>query len=414
MNMITKKHSKLQKLITISIIFILTCTITTSALNNKSIDSKNQISKYNYNLELIKSNSKAFILTTDYSSSSFSTIDLENPDIVDLDIASTNGDDEVRFYKGKVYVLNRYGFDLIEVFDSENDFEKIFEFSTGDGSNPQDIAFISEDKAYVSCYDKTDLLIVNPSSGEHLGSINLSEFSDDDGIPEMHKMVEFKFLGYSRVYLTIQRLDRNNWFEPTDKSYILEIDGDRDKVINAIQLTQVNPSTTLVIDGLHILIGEVGSWSDYDDGGIERIGIFSNEAEGFIVSEADVSGNIIDFEIYPKYTGLKGIILSYLDTRLGFMLLNRNLYTIVSDQSFNTSLISYNLKDKTATSLISTLGYQLSDLALNNDRGLLYISDRTTDADGIQIFDTKTNEKLTDIPINVGNYPPVHITFCEN
>ena len=30
------------------------------------------------------------------------------------------------------------------------------------------------------------------------------------------------------------------------------------------------------------------------------------------------------------------------------------------------------------------------------------------------IGDIDTNEQLTDDPISVGLYPPVHITFCEN
>jgi DNA-binding beta-propeller fold protein YncE len=406
----TINKSILKKVITLAIFVLLLSTVVASATNiNKSSSKKNQTCK-NLGNTLISSDTQAFILTTDYMDSSFSIINVDNPDIVETDIASIHADDEVRHYNGKVYVLNRWGYDLIEVFDAEDNFKKVSEFSTGTGTNPQDIAFISNNKAYVTCYDTTDLLIVNPTTGEHLGTINLSEYADDDGIPEMHKMVAFKFLGKNRVYVTIQRLDRDNWFAPTDKSYIVELDGDKDTVIRAIQLTQVNPSTAPILDGIHILVGETGSWFDGEDGGIERINIFTNEAEGFIISEADLGGNIVDFDIYNKYSGLKGLILSLLDHHLGIMLLKRNIYAIVSDMSFNTSLMSFNLKEQTSTELFSTEGYQLADLAIN-DKGGLYLADRTSTSPGIRIFDTKTGEQETSTPIDVGDYPPVHITF---
>jgi len=401
---ITMKNSLLiKKIITISILITLASTV---VVNGKTIYTGNENKRFLSD----NSQSNAFILTTDYFGSSFSVINMANPGSVEKDIADTNGDDEVRYYNGKVYVLNRFSHDLIEVFDATNNFNKILEFSTGTGSNPQDIAFISENKAYVSCYDKTDLLIVNPTTGEHLGSINLSSYADEDGFPEMHKMVEFKFFDFSRVYLNIQRLDRDNWYTPTDKSYILEIDGDRDEVIRAIQLTGLNPSTAPILDGIHIIVGESGSWFLYD-GGIERINIFTNEAEGFFITEEELGGNIVDFDIYKKYTGLMGYFYYMIEKYLGFTLIPRVAYAVVSDNMFNTSLVSFDLSGKTPPEEIyTTAGYQLSDLAIN-DNGKLYLSDRTPGSQGIRIFNAKSGAQETSEPIEVGAYPPVHITF---
>jgi len=405
------KKSIIKKSATFAVIALFLLTAITSATNiNKT--SKNNIEKQNFSQNLFKSDSKAFILTIEpyYSDSSFSVIDIDDTDIIETDISSTHGDDEIKYYNGKIYILNRCGYDYIEVFDTQNNYEKILEFSTGTGSNPQDIAFISEDKAYVSCYDTTDLLIVNPTTGEHLGTIDLSEYADDDGIPEMHKMVSFKFFRKSRVYLTIQRLDRENWFEPTDKSYIIEIDGDQDTIIRAIQLSQVNPSTAPILDGPRILVGETGSWYDDEDGGIESINIFTNKAEGFIISEADLGGNIVDFDIYKTYNRLRGLFLFFLDNVLGIKLFTRNIYSIVSDLSYNTKLVSYNLKDNSHMELYSTEGYQLADLKIN-DKGEVYIADRNEIEPGIIIFDVESGDQKTNNPIDVGSYPPVHITF---
>ena len=408
-NMKLKKYPIFRKAVTIMILTILLSTLIGSATTTNKLAAKKQ-DFTTVNQTFIGSDSKAFILTTDYVESSFSVIDLSNPESVDRDIGSTHGDDEVRYYKGKVYILNRFGYDLIEVFDAEDNFNKVFEFSTGSGTNPYDIAFISENKAYVTCYDSTDLLIVDPTSGEHIGTIDLSEYADDDGIPEMCKMVEFKFFGKSRVYVTIQRLNRSAWFAPTDKSYIVEIDGDKDTVIRAIQLTGLNPSTAPILDGIHILVGEAGSWFNSEDGGIERINIFTNEAEGFIISEADLGGNIVDFDIYPKYSRLSGLIFSLIEHIFGFSLLNRYGYAVLSDDSFNTKLVGFDLKDHTSSEIFSTVGYQLADMAIT-DKGKLYLADRTPDPQGIRIFNAKSGEQETGDPIDVGTYPPVHITF---
>ena len=139
----TINKSLLKKAITLAILILLLSTVIASATNiNKSSSKKNQKCKNNSNT-IINSDTRAFILTTNYANSSFSIIDVDNPNIVEKDIASTHGDDEVRYYNGKVYVLNRWGFDLIEVFDAEDNFEKVSEFSTGTGTIPLDIAFIS-------------------------------------------------------------------------------------------------------------------------------------------------------------------------------------------------------------------------------------------------------------------------------
>ena len=356
--------------------------------------------------------SNAFILTTDYLDSSISIIDLEDVNTVQTDIHSTHGDDQVRYYNGHVYVLNRWGYDLIEVFDVNNNFEKTMEFSTGAGSNPQDIVFISDEKAYVSCYDSTDLLIVNPQNGNHIGAIDLSEYADDDGYPEMHKMIEFKFFGKSRVYLTVQRLDRHNMYEPTDLSYVIEFDSDADTILNVIPLTGVNPTTEPILDGLHIIIGESGSWFDDTDGGIDRVHLFSNEAEGFLLTEADLEGNILDFDIYPTYTGLRGLFWSYLEQILGLPLKQRFINIITSDLSYNTHLHSYNIKQDTLTLLLSSEGYQFTDIA-TTDAGLCLLSDRTPTAPGIRLFDVTEEIQLTCSPLDVGAVSYTHLRAHE-
>ena len=387
-----------KKLITIIIMTLLLSVIVTSATPINTLKKQ----------PMLNFDSKAFILTTNYMNSSFSVMDMSSEDM-ENDIGETHGDDQVRYYDGKVYVVNRFGYDYIEVFDADNNFDKVFEFSTGVETNPHDIAFISKDKAYVTCYDRADLLIVNPTTGKHLGTIDLSEYADEDGIPEMDKMTVFNFFGITKVYVSIQRLNRTAWYAPTDTSYILEINGNTNKITKAITLTGVNPSTDLVLDGIFLLVGEVGSWFALD-GGIERINILTGETDGFIMTESELGGNILDFETYPKYAGIPGLILSVVEQYFGISLFDRYNHALISDLSFNTSLVAFDSNEKTVDTVYSTNGYQLADMTIS-DRGMILLADRTPGMSGIRIFNAILGTQETTDPIDVGTYPPVHITM---
>ena len=94
-----------------------------------------------------------FVVTTDYSVGSYSTVDLADW-FTDNSIGSIHSDAVAQYYRNKIYVINRLYGDNIEVFDVSDLTTPILQFSTGSGSNPQHIAFVSEEKAYVSLYDR--------------------------------------------------------------------------------------------------------------------------------------------------------------------------------------------------------------------------------------------------------------------
>ncbi|RKZ05528.1 hypothetical protein DRQ05_06285, partial [bacterium] len=116
----------------------------------------------------------AFITTTDYSTGSSSVIWLDASHTEESNVASVYSDAVSRYYNGLVYVVNRYGGDNIQILDPANNFATVRQFSVGSGSDPHDIAFVNETKAYVSRYNTNDLWIVDPSTGAHTGTIDLS------------------------------------------------------------------------------------------------------------------------------------------------------------------------------------------------------------------------------------------------
>lgn len=361
---------------------------------------------------LLDRSSTALVLTSDYVTSSLSTIDVKEQASIDTDLISSHGDDEIKYYNGFVYILNRFGYDSIDVFDANDNYAFVRSIDTGSGTNPYDIAFLSSEKAYVTLYDSTDLLIVNPSTGDHLGTIDFSQFADADGIPEMHKMVAFNILGMKRVYVTVQRVNRSQFFAPTDESYIIELDADNDEIIRSITLSGVNPTTAPIKRGKYIYVGETGSWSDPTDGGIERIHLFTNEAEGFVVTEEELGGNLADFDLFPRRTGFVDTLIAFAEHYLGFTLPLSHGYALVSDMNYNTKLVSFDETSDEIDTLITTVGWQLQDLAISS-QGAVLIADRTFDQEGIRIVDARTQEELTSVPINTGALPPLHITFKE-
>ena len=334
--------------------------------------------------------SYVFATTTDFSTGAASWVELGPPRVPHLFVESLCSDPVCRWAFGRVYVVNRFGCDNIQVLDPGNSFVTLLQFSVGNGSNPQDIAVLSPTKAYVSRLGSTSILIVNPVLGTTLGSISLAAFSDADGLPEAHKMLVYG----DRVFVTLQRLDN---FVPTDSALVVAIDTATDALLDAdpvtpgvqgILLAGTNPNTDLVYDAAadRILVGTTGAFGALD-GGIDVIDPLNLVSLGFETSEAQLGGDLNDIALAP----------------------NGRAYAMISDASFNTLLVRYDRADGSlADTLFAPGGFTLADMEIN-DRGELWICDRNFAAPGLRVFDTTTDAALAG-PIDVG-LPPFDITF---
>jgi hypothetical protein len=109
----------------------------------------------------------AFVATSDYSTGSYSTVNLNNLN-VSKDLPSTTGiiesDNGAVYFNNRVYVLNKFGFDNITVLEVSDLTTAVKQFSTGNGTNPQDIAFVSDTQAYVSLLGSNEVLVVDPTA----------------------------------------------------------------------------------------------------------------------------------------------------------------------------------------------------------------------------------------------------------
>ncbi len=342
---------------------------------------------------------KVFVTTTDFSTGGYATVDLDTatawvaPDTSETaDIVSS--DNAVASYGGRVYVINRSAGN-ITVLDGADLTTAVTQFSTGDGSNPHAMAFASGDKAYVSLYGEDYLLIANPADGTELGRVDLSAFADDDGIPEASPMV---IVG-GKLFVAVQRLDRDAWFAPTGASYLVVIDTATGEVVDAdpstpdvadpIMLTGTNPQF-MHYDATtgKIVVSETGNWGS-QDGGLETVDPATYAAEGFFVTETVLGGDVGDFTLAGT----------------------DRVYAVVTDASWQNDVVvaDRDADTWTRTGALGLSGAYIPSLG-NSGLGHLLVPDRSTDAPGVRVYDLATGGEVTTGPIDVG-LPPNAFAF---
>ncbi|MBS12695.1 MAG: hypothetical protein CME19_13960 [Gemmatimonadetes bacterium] len=337
---------------------------------------------------------RAVIVTTDFSTGSLSSLDTQTLSPSN-DLLLIHSDAAVRTHGDFVYVLNKLNGDNIIVLQKDNLATPVTQYSTGNGSNPHDIVFASSEKAYVSLYERDYVLIVNPATGDSLGSIDVSAYADEDGIPEISQMA---ILG-DRVFVTAQRLNRDAFFSPTESSLILVIDTQTDTLIDAdadtegvqgIVLAGTNP-TSVLQRGTKLIISTVASFGA-QDGGIEIVDLISLQMEGQKVSEESLAGDVGAMAMLDDTTG----------------------YIVVSDANFVSSVKRFDLSTGVVSdTLPDHSGGFTPSLALKGSS--LWVLDRGTFSDpsvaGVVIYDTSTNTR-TSGPIGTG-LPPSDIEFVD-
>jgi hypothetical protein len=337
----------------------------------------------------VAAETRAFVTTTDYSSGGLRRIDLNTRAVLPGE-APASTDTRLRWYGGQVVIVNRFGKDNIQVVDPAT-LATVRQISTGNGSNPADIAFASPTKAYVALYERADLLIVDPQTGATLGNVALAGFADADGIPEMDHM---EMVG-PLLFVALQRLDRAHGFTPTDSSLVVVVDTRADTVLDVdpaqpgrqgFRLTGKNPVTPFLQDPEtgRLLIGCAGSYGALD-GGIEWIDPVGMRSLGYAITETALGGNLSGIAWYTA----------------------AHSYAVVYDASFNGLLVSWSA---TTGSRLATIfsATGLNDLGID-DRNELYACDGTFTSPGVRVWAAGSDVPLAG-PLDT-DLPPSQITF---
>lgn len=305
---------------------------------------------------------------------------------------SIHSDAVARYHDGLVYVINRLGRDGIQILDPQSAYLTFSEYSTGNVSNPHDIAIAANGKGYISLYGKTNLLVVHPTSGAVIGSISLAAYADPDGIPEVSGL----HAEGNRIFAAVQRLNRNDPYAtwpPTEgyPSLLLEIDAATDTVVAEHVMPFSNPISKLrrvdLFGQPHLVIA-CPSWLGFNfriDGAVIA---FNMTTKSFttLYTESVAGGDILDVVVKNDTVGYASILF----------------------QDFSTAIQRFNPTTGARTAdLIFTpnWGGFVAGMLLT-DEGKLYLGDNSYTEPGISIYDTNAGDiRLTPLPVSVGLRP---------
>ncbi|MBU1627792.1 hypothetical protein KKB18_10525, partial [bacterium] len=328
---------------------------------------------------------KEFIAVTNTDFQSLGTLSIIDPvskAAVTNDVETLSSDPIVCVYKDKLYIVNRYQSDNIQVIDPAKGYKTTLQFSTGNGSNPQYIAFASESKVYISRYDTkfNDLLIVNPLTGAEIGTIDMTPYSDnDDKTPRPNQMLMLN----DELFVLIQ--DLNASWDDFGISKVVVINTMTDEVTKSIPLVGKDPYSIKYLPetGLIYLSDRGLSWPYTLSGGIEVIDPFKKVTLGLLIDDDVLKGNCGEMEILSATKG----------------------YIIVSDENFSKSIVAFNPQSgEIYGSIYDSPGSVIESIELTDD-GYLVIAERYESLLGVMFIDT-ADDKLIEGPISTGSLPP--------
>ena len=268
-------------------------------------------------------------VASDYSAGAHSVIDVDpvgGPRTTQNNLLATVSDIMVAAHENYFYRIERYMGDNVTKFDIAAPDTVVYQYSvldSGDSesANVHAMVFASSEKAYLLRYGKSVAWIVNPSATTEtefkIGELDLSSYADDDGIPEMESGIIVDGI----LYITLQRLDRNNSWAQTNTAYVALIDTATDTEIDTgvsnsdgvkgIALQVRNPSALAYLEGNDtIYVQGAGNMYTYPaeyTGGIETIDP-SSYATSLIVDDSETTGNISGMALVSVD---KGYLISY-------------------------------------------------------------------------------------------------------
>jgi len=275
------------------------------------------------------------------------------------------------FGNGKTVVINRFGQDSLYVLDKGSNAIRA-QLALKKGANPQDVSFVDNDTLIITQRSESDLVKWNTKTGAK-ETVSLARMSHSGGIPDMMMLTQAN----GNVWVSLQRLQDR--IRPSDHSLVAVIPPAGEA--RSFRLMGTNPVTAFKTDLLGNLFlgcaGNLGAMSE-NDGGIERLDPHAERSEKVVISEKELGGDLIDFEILDDKRGVALISLP------------------------ETELVVFNVQTgKRERSLLKTSKYDLVRLSWDKRRQRLYVADRTKERPAIREFSTENLTELRAIPVTV-------------
>ncbi len=339
----------------------------------------------------------AVVLGADFTDpiGSLSLIDLDNR-TTSTNLVSTHSDAVVRSFGGLLYVVNRLGADNVQVIDP-SDFSVRSQFTTGIGTNPQEIVALSPTEAYVTLYqpednrtlgqEVDDLIRMNPQTGELLQTIDLTPLTADDG--ERFARASPLLMVGDDLFVAIQDLPNDLSLPPDQAGKIVRIDSASGRIEAAAILEGRNPFAMVHSPTTGMIYIACSEFFDLASpyGGVEIFNPDTMRTERLLADER-LGGWMGEIEVSGAF---------------GFVVIGSPDYS-------SNEVLRFSLEDPEEAEVLYTSASYLQEIAVSPD-GLLLIGDRDPEVNGVVFLDPDTGGEIGEA-VSVG-FPPASITFIE-
>lgn len=226
------------------------------------------------------------VTSTDFNTGAVGLVDLAARSVApDLALASSDAVPIVD--DGRVFVLNRHGFDYVDELDPEAELALLYEFAITPASaelppNPQALALDLDGRGWLSLYGAGELqqlrfptlAAAQPSATL---ALDLREFADGDAIPELGALIGCG----SILFVSAARIDRDSW-APAGETLLIPV-----RTADEPRLFDFDPERAGA-DAIRLLGDGVGSWridpaNEHAivvlNSGLERVDLASGDSE---------------------------------------------------------------------------------------------------------------------------------------
>jgi len=342
---------------------------------------------------------------SDYGSGEVELAALDSDDITASGgYFSGPSDITVNAYGENYYLIGKFFIDNIKKVNVRDPAIATWDYSTvaaGDvgSSNPYQLVFLSEQKAYLIRYGASTAWIVNPSAATEseffLGELDLSAYTPTNttGAPNMSAGV---IVG-DKLFITMQRLDSG--FQPTNIAYVAVFDTATDTEINT------RPGTSAALKGIPLQGRNPARIQQVADLGL----VIVNRGE----FGAPFDGTSLDVINPQTYTLSSLIADEEIDTQInnaviasptqGYIL-NYAGWQTTALQRFDPSIGVSSLQ-----TVANLTGKDLRTLNLS-PKGNLWVGDADLSAQGIRILDPTTDLQIDFVETQL---LPIAVAFME-
>jgi hypothetical protein len=305
----------------------------------------------------------------------------------------------LRSATGRLYAVSPTD-DTITVIDQDT-WSITRTYSLDAGSEPQDIAVVSPEVAYVTCRTETHLLGLDLLSGSVSEVVDLGLFADADGVPDLGMMAVHE----GRLFVSIRRANLNEPGGFSLPAYLAVVDLATEQLIDvdpvtpdtqAVELQGRAPKGKMQIVPHTRRLFVSASGDFWDAGGIEMIDLDTLQSLGLAVSEYD--GDVgADLGAFVMVTSERGYL------------------AFSTDLVISSHLVSFTVSGGVdpGPGPHECIGYFAPTLVHDPRTDLFFFPEGGYGGNGVHVFEAATGARLTSEPVPTTGPPTDLALLCE-